>query len=226
MSMKGSGPATEWSEIDRWDHGVGWLAHPDETMQRASHAFEVDGDVWIVDPVDFDGLDELVTDLGTVAGVVVLLDRHKRDAAAVANRHDVSVHVPHIMPDVADELDAPTEQIRRELGDTGYGVHELKNNGFWKEVALYGEDSDTLIVPESVGTSSYFRTSTEELGVHPMLRLFPPKKLARLTPERILVGHGAGIHEDAAETLENAIDGSRTGAPTLYAKTAKEFLLG
>ena len=226
MSMKGSGQTSEWREIDRWEHGVGWLAYPDETMQRASHAFEVDGQVWIVDPVDFDGLDELVTDLGTVAGVVVLLDRHKRAAAAVANRHDVAVHVPDFMSGITDDFDAPTELIHRELADTGYGVHEIRNNGFWKEAALYDEDTDTLVVPESVGTTSYFRANSERLGVHPMLRLLPPRKLGRLSPERILVGHGEGIHEGAPAALRDAIDSSRSKAPSLYAKTAKEFLLG
>jgi len=226
MPMKGSGSPSEAREIDRWEHGVGWLAYPDETMQRASHAFEVDGEVWIVDPVDFDGLDDLVNDLGTVTGVVILLDRHKRDAAAVATRHDVPVYVPQFMSDITDEIDAPTELIRRELDGTGYGVHELRNSGFWKEAALYGEDTGTLIVPESVGTTSYFRTSSERLGVHPMLRLLPPRKLARLSPDRILVGHGEGIHEDAPAALQEAVDSSRSKAPSLYAKTAKEFLFG
>lgn len=226
MPMKSSGPASSWREIDRWDHGVGWLAHPDETMQRASHAIEVDGDVWVVDPVDIDGLDDLLAEFGAVAGVVVLLDRHKRDAAAVANRHDVSVHVPNFMQGIADDFDAPVELIQRELGDTGYGVHELRNSGFWKEAALYGEDTGALVVPESVGTVSYFTAGTERLGVHPMLRLLPPKKLGRLSPERILVGHGEGIHEDASTALGDAIDSSRSGAPALYAKTAKEFIFG
>ncbi|ACV48754.1 MULTISPECIES: hypothetical protein [Halomicrobium] len=224
--MKGSGSATDWQEIDRWDHGVGWLAYPDETMRRASHAIEVDGEVWLVDPVDHDGLDDLVTDLGSVSGVAVLLDRHKRDAAAVANRHDVAVHVPAFMREIADDFSAPVELIERELGETGYELYELKNNGFWKEAALYSDDTETLVVPESLGTSSYFRASGERLGVHPMLRLFPPRKLARLSPERVLVGHGAGIHEDAAAAVQDALDGSRTRAPSLYARTAREFIFG
>lgn len=226
MPMKASGAATKWREIDRWEHGVGWIAYPDETMQRASHAIEVDGAVWVVDPVDFDGLDDLLAEFGEVAGVVVLLDRHKRDSVTIANRHGVSVHVPHFMQSVPDDLDAPVEQARTELGNTGYGVHEIKNNSFWKEAALYGEDTGTLIVPESVGTSSYFLTSTERLGVHPMLRLLPPRRLDRLSPERILVSHGDGIHEDAAEALHDAIDGSRARTPALYVKTARDFLLG
>ena len=108
--MKGSGEAS-LREIDRYDGGVGWIAYPDEDMQRASHAVVGEnGGVWVVDPVDAAGLDELLAEYGEVAGVVVLLDRHKRDAAAIATRHDVSVYVPDFMDAVAQELDAPVER--------------------------------------------------------------------------------------------------------------------
>jgi len=226
MPMKGSGPATDFEEIDRRDEGVGWIAYPDERMQRASHAFAVDGEVWVVDPVDVDGLDDLLAEFGDVAGVVTLLNRHKRDADTVANRHDVSVYVPELMDGVAGKLDAPVERVHRELGDTGVGVHKLVDNAFWQEAALLIADRNTLVVPESVGTASYFRAASERLGVHPMLRLIPPKKLRRFSPDRVLVGHGAGIHEDAARALEKAVSGSRTKSPGLYAKTLKEFVLG
>lgn len=223
--MKGSGEAA-LREIDRWDHGVGWMAYPDEQMRRASHAFEVDGDVWVVDPVDAEGLDDLLADLGEVAGVVILLDRHKRDSAAIATRHDVAVHVPDWMDGVAGDLDAPVERVHTELADTGYGVHEVVNNRFWQEAALYGEDTGTLVVPESVGTAAYFTNEDEPLGVHPMLRMLPPKQLRRLDPERVLVGHGAGVHENAGAALRDAIDNSRSGAPGLYVKTFKNLVLG
>jgi hypothetical protein len=227
MPMKGSGVATEWTEIDRFDDedgsaGVGWIAHPDETMQRASHALAVDGDVWVVDPVDVEGLDALLGEFGSVAGVAVLLDRHKRDAAAT--RHGVSVHLPEFMRDIADDFDAPVELVHGELGETGYRVHEVVDNVAWSEAALYSEDDGVLVVPESVGTSEYFLAGDERLGVHPAVRLFPPKDLARLAPKRILVGHGPGVHDDATATLEDAISGSRRRAPGLYLKSLKMFL--
>ena len=51
MPMKG-GDSDEYREIDRWDRGVGWIAHPGETMQRASHALVGDeGGLWVIDPV-------------------------------------------------------------------------------------------------------------------------------------------------------------------------------
>ena len=224
MTLKASGPATDWREIDRWEHGVGWIAYPDEEMQRASHALEVDGDVWVVDPVDADGIDDLLGDLGDVAGVAVLLDRHTRDADVIANRHDVSVHVPRWMSGVESKIDAPVEQLRTQLGDTSYGVHQVIDLPFWQEAALYGEDTGALVAGDALGTAEYFLTGRERLGVHPMLRLFPPKKLGRLSPERILFGHGTGIHEDAADALTHALQGARSRTPALYAKAARRFL--
>jgi hypothetical protein len=231
MPMKDSGTGSDWLEIDRFEcetgtTGVGWIAHPDETMERASHALSVDGDVWVFDPVEMSGLDDLLTDLGEVAGVVVLLDRHKRDAAAVANRHDVSVFLPRFMADIADEFDAPVETFDRELADTGYAVHEIVDNFAWSEAALYSEDDGVLVVPEAVGTTEYFLAGGERLGVHPALRLFPPKKLARFAPDRVLVGHGAGVHNGADTALDDALSGSRSRTPALYAKNLKLFLPG
>lgn len=224
MPLKQDGQPTEWMEIDRYDGGVGWIAHPKETMQRASHAIAVDGDVWVLDPVDVDGLDDLLAEFGDIAGVVVLLDRHKRDAAAIARRHDVSVHVPDFMADIEDDLDAPVTLFHRKLGDTDYAAYPLVDNVFWKEAALYGEDDEVLFVPETVGTVDYFLAGDERLGVHPMLRLKPSRKLARLDPERVLVGHGEGIHEDTADALHDAISGSRRKAPGLYLSTLRSAL--
>ncbi len=224
MSLKGDGQPTDWVEVDRFEGGVGWIAYPDETMQRASHAIAVDGEVWVLDPVDVDGLDDLLAEFGKVAGVAVLLDRHKRDAAAIAKRHDVSVHVPDFMADIEDDFDAPVELFHRQLGETGYVAYPLVDNPFWKEAALYGEDDDVLFVPETVGTVDYFLAGAERLGVHPMLRLKPSRKLTRLDPERVLVGHGEGIHEDGADTLHEAITTSRRNAPKLYLGTLKSAL--
>ncbi|WP_423751543.1 hypothetical protein [Salinirarus marinus] len=225
--MPFKGGAESVTEIDRWDGGVGWFAHPDERMERASHALVVDGDVWAVDPVDATGVDELLADLGDVAGVVVCLDRHKRDAAAVATRHDVPVTVPEWMTGVASQLHAPVERVDDELGDTGYRVLQVRKSTLppWQEAALYHESAGTLLVPEAVGTAPFFLAGGERLGVHPMLRLFPPREaLAGLDPDRVLVGHGAGVFTDAAAALDDALDGSRRRALSLYANVARSFL--
>jgi hypothetical protein len=222
MPMKGSGPATDFHEIDRFDGGVGWIAYPDERMQRASHALTDDGDLWLVDPVDAEGLDDLLAEEGEVAGVVVLLDRHERDAARLARQHDVSVHLPVWMKSLASDLDAPVEPVRTELADTGYRLQRVLDTPFWKEAAL--SNDETLLVPEALGTAAYYRIEAERLGVHPMLRAFPPRRLRGLAPDRVLLGHGAGVTVDASDALAEALRESRRRAPQLYARTARSLL--
>lgn len=215
--------------IDEWDDGAGWIAHPDEAMERASHALAVDGDVWVVDPVDADGVDDLLANLGDVVGVVVALDRHKRDCDAVAKRHDVPIYVPDWMSGVAGEFDADVERFGRSLGDSGYRSITVRDTGLpqWQELGLYNEDVGTLLVSESVGTADFFRAAGERLGVHPALRLFPPRRtLGGLSPERIRVGHGEGVSEDAAGALQQALADSRRNAAGLYGKQLRSFVTG
>lgn len=230
MPLKADGEA-DLHEIDRFDGGVGWIAYPGETMERASHALAVPNeetetnDVWVIDPVDAPGLDDLLAEFGSVAGVVVCLDRHKRDSAAVARRHDVPVYVPDWMTGVADELDAPVERFGPRLADTGFEAFRIRDSSVppWQEVGLF--DGETLVVPESLGSASYFRGSRERLGVHPMLRLTPPHEaLSGLNPDRVLVGHGVGVFDDAAIAVEDALSSSRRNAPGLYAKTLRSAL--
>ncbi|MFB6080805.1 MAG: hypothetical protein ABEJ81_07400 [Haloferacaceae archaeon] len=216
MPMKG-GPG-DLTVIDRWEAGVGWIAHPEEGMQRASHALATDEGVWVVDPVDAPGVDDLLADLGEVTGVVVCLDRHERDAATVARRHGVPVVLPAWMRGVAADLDAPTERFGDRLGETDYRALTVRDSSVppWQEVALI--DDGTLYVPEAVGTASFFRAPGERVGVHPMLRPFPPRRvLGDLAPERLLVGHGEGILDGAASALRDALAGARRRAPAAYA---------
>lgn len=224
MGQTESGTDREWTEIDRYDAGVGWIAHPDETMQRASHALVADGDVWVVDPVDVPGLDDLLAEFGTVQGVVLLLDRHLRDCDTVAARHDVAVWVPEFMDGIEGKLDAPMRNFRHDLGGSGMTAHTVIDKRFWQEAMLLDADEETLVVPEALGTADYFTTGDRALGVHPMLRFTPPSRLARLQPDRILVGHGAGIHEDASKELEQAIRGARARTPRLILETTRSLL--
>jgi hypothetical protein len=58
----------------------------------------------------------------------------------------------------------------------------------------------------------YFALAGEPVGVHPLLRLTPPRALARYEPEHVLVGHGEGVHEDATAAVRDAIAQSRRRA--------------
>jgi hypothetical protein len=223
MSMKGSGEATDWETIDESDAGFGWLPYPDEDMQRACHALAVDGDVWLVDPVDVPGLDDEIAAYGDVAGVLVGLDRHKRDAAAIADRHDVPVFLPAPLADVAADLDAPTETFTGTVPGTDYRTITVVDTFYWTEVAFW--DEETLLVPESVGTVAYMCAEGERLGVHPMRRAFPPRgPLGGLDPDHIRVGHGAGVTADPAAALDDALRGSRRRMLGLYTKIGMDAI--
>ena len=219
MPMKGSGE-TELSVVDRFEDGVGWIAYPDETMRRAAHAVESEGELWIIDPVDAPGLDDLLGEYADPAGVVVLLDRHKRDSAKVANRHDVPVYVPGWMNGVARDIEAPTRRF--DDGLAGFDVVRLVDNPLWQEAVLF--DGETLVVPEALGTVGYFCAPEETLGVHPMLRAFPPKQLRGYGPDRLLVGHGEGVFENVGPAVRNAVGRARKTAIPMYLKNAGELL--
>lgn len=229
MPMKASG-AGAVNEANRWAGGASWIPYPEEEMQRASHAIATDAGLLVVDPVDVPDLDEWLADLGEetgagdVAGVAVLLDRHKRDAAAVANRHDVPVGVPEWMSGVEGDLDAPTTALSALVEDTSYEVRRVIDNTFWQEAGLYDAEAAVLVLPEVFGTVEYYCAPGEELGVHPALRFTPPKKLKRLDVDRLLVGHGEGIAGDADDLMRTALRRSLSNAPGLYISTVKNAI--
>ena len=88
------------------------------------------------------------------------------------------------------------------------------HNRFWKEVAIWSPSERALIVPEAVGTAPYFRSGDEPIGIHPFLRLIPPRKLAAYEPVHLLTGHGTGMHGPGTPAaLRDALDGSRRRLP-------------
>ena len=67
---------------------------------------------------------------------------------------------------------------------------------------------------EALGTAPYLPARGESLGVHPVLRLTPPRALAGSGPEHPLVGHGPPLHgPDVAERVRRAIARSRREIP-------------
>ncbi len=75
-----------------------WIADPDERMLRASSAIVTSAGTLVIDPVDCGGLDDALSRLGPVAGIVQLPDRHNRDVVAVAARLSVPVLPPTVLP--------------------------------------------------------------------------------------------------------------------------------
>ena len=184
---------------DELPFGFGWIAAEPKLLERASHALLFEGSIWLVDPVDVDGLDERVHAAGDPAGVIQLLDRHSRDGEALARRYGVELQR------------AP----RKGVPGAPFEVLRSVNLPLWREAALWWPDRRTLVVADALGTASYFLAPGERLGVHPVLRMIPPRSLGRLEPEHVLCGHGAGVHgTDAGDLLREAIRCSRRRTPS------------
>ena len=189
---------------DDFDGGFGWIV--DEFMERCSHALVADGRVWLIDALDGDELQDRIRAVGAPAGVIQLLDRHNRDCAALAER----LVVPHhVVPRAAI---APFEFIPIRVGR------------FWKEVALWWPERRVLVSGDALGTTRYFLSGRERLGVHPLLRLRPPRKqLGSIDPAAILCGHGAGVLDEAGAALREALSTSRRRIPGQVASAVRAW---
>ena len=175
--------------------GFGWVV--EEAMTRTSHALAADAKVWLVDPIDWPEAIERALTLGEPAGVVQLLDRHQRDCAALAER----LAVPHfVAPD--------------EVPGSPFTFVPVMRRKRWRESALWWPATRTLVVADALATNRFYTAGKAPIGVHPLLRLTPPRVLGAFEPERILVGHGEGLHgRETTEALRDALRTSRRRLP-------------
>ncbi len=172
---------------------VEWVE--DGFLERASHALVTDGGTWLVDPVD----NPRVDDLENVAGVIQLLDRHKRDCAAIARRL------------AAEHAVLPRAPI------PPFTFIAISRH----EVALWWADEQVLACGDALGTARYFRAGDERLGVHPLLRLRPPR--IDVHPDVILCGHGPGIFGGADAALQDALRTSRRRIPQQFGSAVRAW---
>jgi hypothetical protein len=166
---------------------VEWVE--EEFMERCSHALTADGRSWLIDPVDNPRVDTFEN----VAGVIQLLDRHNRDCAAIAKRLRVAHHV------------VPRHPI------LPFVFIDIRRNRRWNEVALWWAARSILVCADALGTAAYFLAGDERLGVHPLLRLRPPR--LGVQPEAILCGHGPAVFDGADAALREALRTSRRRIP-------------
>jgi hypothetical protein len=190
---------------------VAWLLGVSDPAQRASSAIVVDAGTLVVDPVDGDGLDALLSGLPPVVGVVTLLDRHQRDAAPVAER----LGAPRLTP-IA-------------LGGSGIAVDGVEERSVferrsWREALLWLPDRRLLVCAETLGTAGFdLARSSDLLGMHPFARLQPPRAaFAGLDPEVIAVGHGPPLDHDASESLHNVLRRARRQLPQSWLRMVPE----
>lgn len=192
--------------LDEFPFGFSWVI--EEPMQRASHAIaDDDGRVWLVDPTDEPAALERAGALGTPAGVVQLLDRHNRACRSIADR----LGVPHV------------KAWERPPGGP-FEVVPVISMPLWNEVALWWPARRVLVVAESLGTTPIMAPGSDPAGVHPMLRLLPPRRLGGYEPEHLLVGHGPGVHgPQAAAAPRLALAHARSDVPRLLGKLPAMF---
>ena len=223
MPAKATAEPTDPAVVDQWDGGVGWIAHPEETMERASHALSTDEGVWLVDPLEAPGVADLLGDLGEVAGMILLSNYHLRDADIFAERYDVPVTLPASMTGLEDRLDASVSRLEVGTAVGGYELFKVARSPWWQEYGL--DDGETLVVGESVGTADYLRAGEEALGVMLLRRLTPPRAaLAGRDPDRVLTGHGPGLHENAGEALEDTLSSARRRLPRALLENGRRQL--
>jgi hypothetical protein len=188
--------------VQRHALGVTWVEQ--NAIARAAHALVDGGRVWLIDPYENVEALAAVAELGTPAGVLQLLDRHNRDCEPIAQRLGVPLsRPPSTLPG------APFEAV------------PLISNRAWREVALWWAEERALIVAEAIGTAAAFALG-RRAGVHPMLRLIPPRaQLSRFQPERLFVGHGDALEFGANVAVHDALARSRQDLPRLLLNVPK-----
>jgi hypothetical protein len=178
---------------DEFDDGFGWIVDG-EFMERCSHALVSAGRVWLIDPLDGDGVEERVRAAGEPVGVIQLLDRHNRDCRALAQ----GFGVPHYELPSGPIAGAPFE------------FPVVRDAWRWKEVALWWPEPRVLVCADAIGTARYFRAGDERIAVHPLLRPLPPRRqLGSLQPETVLCGHGEGVLSGATPLFKEALSTAR-----------------
>ena len=200
--MRSWSRVARWLPVDEQEDGFGWAI--DEPLERTSHALRVGGRVWLIDPVDAPELEDRIRALGEPAGVLQLLDRHTRDGAAWSAR-----------------LGVPLVRAFESVAGTPFEALPVQDNRFWREVALWEPESRTLLCADVLGTLEFFRAGEERIGMHPLLRLAPPRSLLSVAPERVLVGHGGGIHQDAAAAVHDTVRNARRRIPAALASAVR-----
>jgi hypothetical protein len=170
-------------------------------MARSAHAVTDGKRAWLIDPFDDEAAITAVAELGPPAAVIQLLDRHNRDCEQIAQR-----------------LGAPFLRLPEAMAGSPFEVVSVISRPWWKEIALWWPAERTLIVAEAIGTAPLFALG-HRAGVHPMLRMVPPRSaLGKFDCERLLVGHGPALESGAASALGQALSSSRSDMPKLLMK--------
>jgi len=201
--------------LGRFDGGFAWQADPGEFMERSSTALVEDGRVWLIDPIRAPGLEDEISALGTVAGIIMTFGWHDRDVDWYARRYGVPVYARRAGGRML--IASPVQWVECHLPGSALQLLDASGQGLlrlWRESVVWWPERRVLVAGDALGNAHYFVRPGERLAVHPVRRLSPPRQLASLQPERIYVGHGTPVVERASEALAHAL---RTARPALAA---------
>ena len=173
----------------------------DAPMHRTSHALAVDGRVWLIDPIEGEGVDERIRGARRAG---------RRDPAARPAHRDVR--------GLRGAARRPAARRAGALPETPFEFLPVLRGPLVGEVALWWPERRILLCADALGTLPFFRAGDEPAGLHPFLRLWPPRSLRGLGAEHLLVGHGEGIHgTQSRPRVERHCGrggaGSRAGSP-------------
>jgi hypothetical protein len=160
-------------------------------MRQSSTALAVDGKVWLFDPLRMEGLEREIGALGEAAGIVSTIGWHDRDVDWFASLYGVPVYMARWLRNKL--FNARAERVDGTVPGTPFRLIDTSMRGalsFWSESAVWWPEEALLVTGDCLGTASYFHLPEERLGVHPVVRLSPPRVLATLQPRRIFCGHG------------------------------------
>jgi hypothetical protein len=162
----------------------------------------------VIDPVDLSGLDDALSAIGPVLGVVTLLDRHQRDAAVVATRLGVERMLPAV--------------LGGGLHVDGVEERTVIDRRSWHESLLWLPDRRLLVCAETLATADPFLAhARDRLGMHPLARIRVPRRaFAGLDPLVIAVGHGPPLRDGASPALRRTLDTARLSLPRHLARLA------
>jgi hypothetical protein len=190
------------AELQRHSIGISWIEVG--PVIRTAHALQDEGRVWLIDPYEDEPALEAAAALGQPAGVIQLLDRHNRDCGPIASR-----------------LQVPLLRLPDRVPEAPFDVVPVISRWRWREVALWWEAKRALVVAEAIGTAPAFALG-RRAGVHPLLRLTPPRsQLSRFRPTMLLVGHGRTLETGGAAALAEALSQSRADLPRLVTSVPK-----
>jgi hypothetical protein len=194
----------------RFAGGFGWIAYPDELMERSATAFADGGRVWLIDPLWAQGIESEIEALGTVAGVIMTYVGHDRDVAWMATRYGVPVYLPRHVQRV--RLDAQVEHVEGRVPESPLQLVPSIGRGllsWFRDTAVWWPAAGALAVGDTLGSAGYYVRPGETLAVHPLRRLSPPTELLTLRPDRVYGGHGRSVTEDATAAVARAVRTAR-----------------